>query len=120
MSLCKPSFGLKRKHMLKKREENLIRTLTYQDSDDGSGQEDSSLGSSPMCSPERRPLFERHDDNSPDFLEMDLPECAMISSPKSARRFQRRRARFSPEFSLDDVEEEAQQVGRHRHKIIVY
>jgi hypothetical protein len=111
MALCKPKSGLKRKPFMKRREENLIRTLNFQDSDDGSGHdEDSVLGSSPMCSPVRKHLSNNYDDQSPEFLELDIPECAMISSPKASRRFTRRR-RFSPTpFGLDEVEEEAQQV----------
>ncbi|XP_045196736.1 wee1-like protein kinase 1-B [Mercenaria mercenaria] len=110
MALCKPKSGLKRKPFMKRREENLIRTLNFQDSDDGSGHdEDSISGSSPLWSPERKHLSNRHDE-SPEFLELDIPECAMISSPKSTRRFTRRR-RFSPShFGLEEVEEEAQQV----------
>lgn len=96
---------------MKRREVNLIRTLNFQDSDDGSGHEDSISASSPIWSPERKYLSNRHDDQSPEFLELDLPECAMISSPKSSRRFTRRR-RFSPTtFVLNEVDDEdAQQV----------
>lgn len=108
MALCKPKSGFKRKPFMKRREENLIRTLNFQDSDEGSGHDDESVtGLNPMWSPERKKIG--HDDQSPEFLELDMPECAMISSPKASRRFSRRR-RFSPGFGLDDVEEEAQQV----------
>ncbi|KAH3728006.1 wee1-like protein kinase 1-A isoform X2 [Dreissena polymorpha] len=113
MSLCKPKFGLKRKAFMKRREENIIRTLTYQDSDEGSGPEaeDSSLGSSPLCSPERRSVNTSTPfDQPPEFLELDMPDYNLIASPKSTRRFQRRRARCSPMFGLEEVEEEAQQV----------
>lgn len=98
---------LKRRPLVKRSEENIIRTLNYNDSDEGSGQED--LGSSPLWSPERKHVSDEHDDQTSEFLELDIiPDCAMISSPKSTRRFVRRRARFSPNF--EDVEEEAQQV----------
>lgn len=106
MSLIKPTFGLKRKPFMKRREENLIRTLNFQDSDEGSGQED--LGTSPLWSPERKQVSKCIDNNSPEFLELDVPDCAMITSPKSTKRILRRRARFSPNF--EDLEEEAQQV----------
>ena len=103
MSIVNSSFGLKRRPFTKRREEDLVRTLNYQDSDEGSGHED--LGTSPLWSPERKTISNRQDD-SPEFLELDIPECAM--SPKSTRRFVKRRARFSPNFN--DLEEEAQQV----------
>lgn len=106
MSFGKPKGGLKRKPFMKRREESIIRTLHYQDSDEGSGQEDSG-SSCPLWSPERKQLLHSNDDQ-PEFLELDIPDCAMISSPKSSRRILRRRARFSPNF--EDVEEEAQQV----------
>lgn len=110
MSLCTSKSGFKRKPFMKRRENSLFRTLNFQDSDDGSGHDDDSIsGLNPMWSPERRKVINGHDDQSPEFLELDLPECAMISSPKHSRRFSRRR-RFSPAFGLDDVEEEAQQV----------
>lgn len=109
MSVCKSRIGLRRRSLLKRGEENISRALTY-DSDDGSGHDES--GSSPMCSPDKHNLSERLN-NSNDFLGLDIPECAMVSSPKSTRRMQQnRRRRFSPiPFNMEDVmEEEAQQV----------
>lgn len=115
MALCKPKSGLKRKPFMKRREESIIRTLTYQDSDEGSGHDEdlisgSGLVSPCIWSPERKNLSNRLDDQSPEFLELDIPECAMISSPKSSRRMITRRRRMSPFCGLDNLEEETVQL----------
>lgn len=111
MSLCNPKSGFKRRSFMKRREENIIRTLTYHDSDEGSdGHDESTSGSNLLWSPERKNVSDRLDDQSSEFLELDFPNSAMVSSPKASRRFTRRR-RFSPTpYGLEELEEEAQQV----------
>ncbi|KAL4232591.1 Mitosis inhibitor protein kinase wee1 [Mactra antiquata] len=116
MSLCKPKIGLKRKPFMRRREESIIRTLTYNDSDDGSSHDEEIVSGSnsisSIWSPERKTLSNRLDDQSPEFLELDIPECAMISSPKSSRRMMTtRRRRISPfALGLDNLEEETVQL----------
>ena len=106
MSLCNRKPGFKRRSLLKKREENIIRTLTYHDSDeDGSGHDDMPTGSSPIWSPERDHVTDLIDDQSSEFLELDMPIPSPICSPKTTRRLTRRR-RYSPILHLDEIDEE--------------
>ena len=95
---------------MKKREENIIRTLTYHDSDeDGSGHDDMPTGSSPIWSPERDHVSELIEDQSSEFLELDMHIPSPICSPKTTRRLTRRR-RLSPiPFALEEEEDPSPQ-----------
>ena len=112
MSVSKSRAGFKRRSSLLRREEQISRTLTYNDSDDGSSH-DEAIGSSPMCSPDGKKSYEntyKFDEGSSEFFELEIPDCSIISSPKSSGRLMRRK-RFSPlNFGLEEVEEEAQKV----------
>ncbi|KAJ8315702.1 hypothetical protein KUTeg_007852 [Tegillarca granosa] len=112
MSVSHPRFGRNRRFILRQRDENIMRTLTYHDSDGESSPHDGDCGSSPYTSP----LVSNSDrmEESSEFLELDISTPSIVS-PKPIRRLPRTRKLSSIPFSFDeghegDIDEEEQRV----------
>jgi len=120
MSVLHPRCGKGRRSVLRNRDDNIIRTLTYHDSDEGelSPRENGDFVScANLFSPAGR-LFsigdsDRMEDTSSEFLELDLPTPSPGSSPRSSRTIRRSRA-ISPipldEGNEGDVDDDEQRV----------
>lgn len=112
MSVSHPRFGRNRRFILRQRDENIMRTLTYHDSDGESSPHDGDCGSSPYTSP----LVSNSDrmEESSEFLELDIPTPTIVS-PKPIRRMSRIRKLSPIPFTFDeghegDIDEEEQRV----------
>lgn len=107
-------FAKGRRSALRKRDDNIIRTLTYQDSDEGelSPSDGDFLRCGNLFSPCRF-NSDRIEEQRSEFIDMDLQSSPM-SSPKSSRITRRRK--LSPhQFTLDegnegDVDDDEQRV----------
>lgn len=99
MSVSQSRLGLGKRSLMKRTDITVVKTLTYVDSDgEYSPHEldvDSSInGSSPLSSPYAN-NSDRMEDQSSEFLEMDLPPLSPCPSPKPRRRPLKSR-RYSP------------------------
>ncbi|XP_033739704.1 wee1-like protein kinase 1-A [Pecten maximus] len=104
-----------RRSALKRRDENIIRTLTYHDSDEGelSPSDGDFVRCGNLFSPCRF-KSDRNDDQPSEFIEIDLPSSPM-SSPRSSRNVIRHMKRSPIQFTLDegnegDVDDDEQRV----------
>ncbi|KAL3882485.1 hypothetical protein ACJMK2_028822 [Sinanodonta woodiana] len=97
--------GAKRSH-LRGREDKLVRTLIYHDSDgEGSGHElyetTNMDGSSPIWTQDSESVLKYANDQSAEFIGIDLPKYSTFSGKKTARRITRAKKLSPIPFSIE-------------------